>query len=170
MSMARAINLTVNGNQVSAEVEPRLLLVHFIRDRLRLTGTHIGCDTTHCGACTVLVDGVPMKSCTMLAVQAEGAQLTTVEALSAGGALHPIQTAFKQEHGLQCGFCTPGMMLTSFALLAENPDPNEEQVRWALSGNICRCTGYVNIVKAVRAAASQMRAAAAVPAGAAAGS
>lgn len=168
--MGRAIAVTVNGEQVSAEVEPRLLLVHFIRERLRLTGTHIGCDTTHCGACTVLIDGVPVKSCTMLAVQADGTQLTTVEALAAGGKLHPIQAAFKQEHGLQCGFCTPGMMLTSFALLADNPDPNEEQIRWALSGNICRCTGYVNIVKSVRAAAAQMKEAAAVPAGAAAGS
>ena len=161
--MGRSISVTVNGEKVTADVEPRLLLVHFIRERLRLTGTHIGCDTSHCGACTVLLDGVPVKSCTVLAVQADGRQLTSVEALAAGGKLHPIQAAFKQEHGLQCGFCTPGMMLSSFALLADNPDPNEEEIRWALSGNICRCTGYVNIVKAVRAASAQMKQSAAVP-------
>jgi carbon-monoxide dehydrogenase small subunit len=169
MTMGHSIAVTVNGEKVTADVEPRLLLVHLIRERLRLTGTHIGCDTTHCGACTVLLDGVPVKSCTVLAVQADGHQLTTVEALGASG-LHPIQAAFKSEHGLQCGFCTPGMMMTSFALLAENPDPTEEEIRWALSGNICRCTGYMNIVKAVRAAAVQMKEAAAVPAGAVAGS
>jgi carbon-monoxide dehydrogenase small subunit len=169
MTMSQSIAVTVNGEKVSADVEPRLLLVHLIREKLRLTGTHIGCDTTHCGACTVLLDGVPVKSCTVLAVQADGHQLTTVEALGASG-LHPIQAAFKSEHGLQCGFCTPGMMMTSFALLADNPDPTEEEIRWAISGNICRCTGYMNIVKAVRAAAVQMKEAAAVPAGAAAGS
>ncbi len=168
--MTRSVTVTVNGDKITAEVEPRLLLVHFIRDKLRLTGTHIGCDTTHCGACTVLVDGTPVKSCTMLAVQADGQQVTTVEALAAGGRLHPIQAAFKQEHGLQCGFCTPGMMLTSFALLADNPDPDEEEIRWALSGNICRCTGYMNIVKAVRAAAGQMKQAAAAPAAVVVGS
>ena len=168
--MSRSITVSVNGEKITAEVEPRLLLVHFIREKLRLTGTHIGCDTTHCGACTVLVEGVPVKSCTMLAVQADGQHLTTVEALAAAGTLHPIQAAFKQEHGLQCGFCTPGMMMSSFALLSENPDPTEEEIRWALSGNICRCTGYMNIVKAVRAAAAQMKDAAAVPAGAVAGS
>ena len=168
--MGRPITVTVNGDKVSAEVEPRLLLVHFLRDKLRLTGTHVGCDTTHCGACTVLVGGVPMKSCTMLAVQADGEQVTTVEALAAGGKLHPIQAAFKQEHGLQCGFCTPGMMMTSFALLADNPDPSEEEIRWALSGNICRCTGYMNLVNAVRAAATEMKETAAVPATAAVGS
>ena len=168
--MGHKINATVNGEKVAAEVEPRLLLVHFLREKLRLTGTHIGCDTTHCGACTVLVDGVPVKSCTMLAVQVDGSQVTTVEALAAGGKLHPIQAAFKQEHGLQCGFCTPGMMMSSFALLADNPDPTEEEIRWALSGNICRCTGYVNIVKAVRAASAQVRQAAATPVGAGAGS
>jgi carbon-monoxide dehydrogenase small subunit len=167
MTMGHSIAVTVNGEKVTADVEPRLLLVHLIREKLRLTGTHIGCDTTHCGACTVLLDGVPVKSCTVLAVQADGRQLTTVEALGVGG-LHPIQAAFKQEHGLQCGFCTPGMMMSSFALLADNPDPNEEEIRWALSGNICRCTGYMNIVKAVRAAAVQMKEATAVPAGAAA--
>jgi aerobic carbon-monoxide dehydrogenase small subunit len=166
--MGRSISVTVNGEKRTMEVEDRLLLVHFIRETLRLTGTHIGCDTTHCGACTVLVEGVPVKSCTMLAVQADGRQVTTVEALGAGQ-LHPIQTAFKEEHGLQCGFCTPGMMMSSFALLADNPDPTEEEIRWALAGNICRCTGYMNIVKAVRSAAVHMKQAAAVPAGAVTG-
>jgi carbon-monoxide dehydrogenase small subunit len=164
MSMGQPITVTVNGEKRSAEVEPRLLLVHFIRENLRLTGTHIGCDTTHCGACTVLLDGTPVKSCTMFAVQADGQQVTTVEALAAGGTLHPIQAAFKQEHGLQCGFCTPGMMLTSLALLEEKNDPTDEDIRWALSGNICRCTGYMNIVKAVKSAAATINAAAAVPA------
>jgi len=162
--MGQPITVTVNGETRSAEVEPRLLLVHFLREKLRLTGTHIGCDTTHCGACTVLVEGTPVKSCTMLAVQADGQQVTTVEGLMTSGALHPIQVAFKQEHGLQCGFCTPGMMLTSVALLKDNPDPSEDNIRWALSGNICRCTGYMNIVKAVKSAAVQMKAAAEVPA------
>ncbi|HEV3462204.1 MAG TPA: (2Fe-2S)-binding protein [Candidatus Dormibacteraeota bacterium] len=161
--MSQSITVTVNGEKRSADVEPRLLLVHFLREKLRLTGTHIGCDTTHCGACTVLVDGTPVKSCTMLAVQADGQQVTTVEGLMAGGALHPIQAAFKEEHGLQCGFCTPGMMLTSVALLKEKPDPSDDDIRWALSGNICRCTGYMNIVKAVKSAGAQMRASAAVP-------
>jgi len=166
--MGQPITVTVNGEQRSAEVEPRLLLVHFLRETLRLTGTHIGCDTTHCGACTVLLDGTPVKSCTMFAVQDDGQQVTTVEALAAGGTLHPIQAAFKQEHGLQCGFCTPGMMLTSVALLEEKKDPTDEDIRWALSGNICRCTGYMNIVKAVKSAAATMNAQAAVPAEAAA--
>ena len=161
--MGQSITVTVNGEKRSAEVEPRLLLVHFLREHLRLTGTHIGCDTSHCGACTVLVDGTPVKSCTMLAVQADGQQVTTVEALAAGGTLHPIQAAFKQEHGLQCGFCTPGMMLTSIALLQDKPDPTDDEIRWALSGNICRCTGYMNIVKAVKSAAAQMKASAAEP-------
>jgi aerobic carbon-monoxide dehydrogenase small subunit len=168
MNMGQSITVTVNGEQRSAEVEPRLLLVHFLREKLRLTGTHIGCDTTHCGACTVLVDGTPVKSCTMLAVQADGQQVTTVEGLLTAGALHPMQAAFKEEHGLQCGFCTPGMMLTSIALLKDNPDPSDDDIRWALSGNICRCTGYMNIVKAVKSAAVQMKAAAAVPAATAA--
>ena len=163
MSMGQPITVTVNGEKNSADVEPRLLLVHFIRENLRLTGTHIGCDTTHCGACTVLVEGTPVKSCTMLAVQADGQQVTTVEALAASGTLHPIQAAFKEEHGLQCGFCTPGMMLTSIALLQEKPDPTEDEIRWALSGNICRCTGYMNIVKAVKSAAAQMKTSAAAP-------
>jgi aerobic carbon-monoxide dehydrogenase small subunit len=163
MNMEQSITVTVNGEKRSADVEPRLLLVHFLREKLRLTGTHIGCDTTHCGACTVLLEGTPVKSCTMLAVQADGQQVSTVEGLLTGGALHPIQAAFKQEHGLQCGFCTPGMMLTSVALLKENPDPTDDEIRWAISGNICRCTGYMNIVKAVKTAGAQMRAAAAVP-------
>jgi aerobic carbon-monoxide dehydrogenase small subunit len=151
------ITVTVNGDQHSLGVEPRLLLVHLLREQLGLTGTHVGCDTTSCGACTVLVDGVPIKSCTHFAVQVDGRELTTVEGLAQGGELHPIQQGFKEEHGLQCGFCTPGMMLVSTALLAENPDPSEEEIRWALSGNICRCTGYQNIVKAVQWAASKMK-------------
>ena len=151
------ITLTVNGNRQTVDVEPRMLLVHCLRDRLRLTGTHVGCDTSNCGACTVLYDGVPIKSCTMLAVQADGHELTTVEGLADGGQLHPIQAGFKQEHGLQCGFCTSGMMLASAALLERNPDPSEDDIRWSLSGNICRCTGYVNIVKAVRWAANERR-------------
>ena len=152
-----SVTLTVNGAQRSAEVETRQLLVHFLRETLGMTGTHIGCDTSSCGACTVLVDGVPMKSCTMFSVQANGRSLTTVEGLLQGGAHHPIQTGFHEEHGLQCGYCTPGMMLTATALLAENPDPTEEEIRWALSGNLCRCTGYQNIVKAVQHAARLMR-------------
>jgi carbon-monoxide dehydrogenase small subunit len=151
------INVTVNGAAHSAEVEARLLLVHLIREVFRLTGTHIGCDTTHCGACTVLVDGVPTKSCTMLAVQADGAKITTVEGLEQDGKLHPIQEGFMQEHGLQCGFCTPGMMMTSSALLARNKNPDETEIRQAISGNLCRCTGYVNIVKAVQYAATKLR-------------
>ena len=151
------VELTVNGHKRAAPVEARMLLVHFIRESLGLTGTHIGCDTTSCGACTVLVDGVPMKSCTMFAVQAKGAELTTVEGLEQGGQLHPIQQAFSEEHGLQCGFCTPGMMLTSVALLAENPSPTATDVRWAISGQICRCTGYQNIVKAVQRAGELMK-------------
>jgi carbon-monoxide dehydrogenase small subunit len=151
------VELTVNGQERSAAVEARVLLAHFIRESLGLTGTHIGCDTTHCGACTVLVDGVPMKSCTMFAVQATGAEITTVEGLEQGGQLHPIQQAFSEEHGLQCGFCTPGMMLSSVALLTENPSPSREDVRWAISGQICRCTGYQNIVNAVQRAGELMK-------------
>jgi carbon-monoxide dehydrogenase small subunit len=162
------VTIQVNGQDRSADVEPRLILVDFIRSELRLTGTHIGCDTSSCGACTVLLNGEPVKSCTMLAVQADGQQVTTVEALAASGTLHPIQAAFKQEHGLQCGFCTPGMMLTSVALLEDKPEPTDDEIRWALSGNICRCTGYMNIVKAVKSAAAQMKASAAVPEAAAA--
>jgi aerobic carbon-monoxide dehydrogenase small subunit len=148
------ITVTVNGADHLVDVEPRLLLVHLLRERLRLTGTHVGCDTTSCGVCTVLLDGVPIKSCTYLAVQADGRSVQTVEGLLEDGQPSPIQAAFKEEHGLQCGFCTPGMMLAAKALLADNPDPTEDEVRWALSGNLCRCTGYVNIVRAVRAAAA----------------
>ncbi len=151
------VTVTVNGEEHSLEVEPRLLLVHFLREKLGLTGTHVGCDTTSCGACAVLVDGVPIKSCTHFAVQVDGRELKTVEGLAQGGQLHPIQEAFKEEHGLQCGFCTPGMLLVSSALLEENPDPTEEEIRWAISGNICRCTGYQNIVKAVQWAANKMK-------------
>lgn len=152
----RRITVTVNGETKSAIVEPRLLLVHLLRQGFRMTGTHMGCDTTHCGACTVLYDGRPVKSCTMLAVQADGHEITTVEGLAGASELHPIQEGFKQEHGLQCGFCTPGMMLTSKALLEENPDPSEDEIRWALGGNLCRCTGYQNIVKSVQWAARKM--------------
>ena len=151
--MTQAIEVTVNGQPRAAAVEPRLLLVHFLRETLALTGTHVGCDTTSCGACTVLLDGTPVKSCTLFAVQADGREVKTVEGLARGGQLHPIQEGFKEEHGLQCGFCTPGMMLVASALLEENADPSEEEIRWALSGNLCRCTGYQNIVKAVRWAA-----------------
>jgi aerobic carbon-monoxide dehydrogenase small subunit len=158
------VTLTINGQERTADVEPRLLLVDFIRDELRLTGTHIGCDTTSCGACTVLLDGEPVKSCTMLTVQADGRQLTTVEGLANGAELHPVQTGFHEEHGLQCGFCTPGMMLVAAALLERNPDPTERDIRWAISGNVCRCTGYVNIVKAVRHAARLRAEAASAPA------
>jgi aerobic carbon-monoxide dehydrogenase small subunit len=152
-----AITVTVNGEEHSLEVESRLLLAHFLREKLGLTGTHVGCDTTSCGACTVLVDGVPIKSCTHFAVQVDGREVRTVEGLAQGGELHPIQQGFHEEHGLQCGFCTPGMMLVSAALLEENPDPSEEEIRWALSGNICRCTGYQNIVKSVQWAAKKMK-------------
>ncbi len=153
----RRITVTVNGESHTADVEPRLLLAHLLRQGLRLTGTHTGCDTTNCGACTVLFDGRPIKSCTMLAVQADGHDVTTVEGLASPSELHPVQEGFKDEHGLQCGFCTPGMMIAAKALLDENPNPSEEDVRWALSGNLCRCTGYQNIVKAVLWAAERMR-------------
>jgi carbon-monoxide dehydrogenase small subunit len=150
------ITVTVNGVEKTVDVEPRLLLVHVIRETLGLTGTHIGCDTTSCGACTVLLDGVPVKSCTVFGVQADGREITTVEGMMSAGQLHPIQAAFKEEHGLQCGFCTPGMMLTGKALLERNPMPTDDDVRWAISGNICRCTGYMNIVKAIQTAGRTM--------------
>jgi carbon-monoxide dehydrogenase small subunit len=157
--MARhKIRVTVNGAAQEAEVESRLLLVHLLRENLRLTGTHIGCDTTHCGACTVLLDGVPVKSCTVLAVQADGREVMTVEGLEKDGKLDPIQEGFFQEHGLQCGYCTPGMMMTGYALLQSNPSPSEKDVRQAISGNLCRCTGYVNIVKSVQHAAAAAKA------------
>jgi carbon-monoxide dehydrogenase small subunit len=159
------IKVSVNGTQHAVDVEPRMLLVHVIREELGMTGTHIGCDTTSCGACTVLLDGVPVKSCTLFGVQADGRQVTTVEGLMEGGVLNPVQAAFKEEHGLQCGYCTPGMMLVGAALLEENPDPSDDDVRWAISGNICRCTGYMNIVKAIQtAAAAKTATAAAEPA------
>jgi carbon-monoxide dehydrogenase small subunit len=151
------IQLTINGEKHEADVEPRLLLVHLIRDTLRLTGTHIGCDTTHCGACTILLDGRPVKSCTLFAVQARGKEIMTVEGLAQNGTLHPLQEGFMAEHGLQCGYCTPGMMMTSYAFLKKHPSPSEDDIRWAISGNLCRCTGYVNIVKAVQHAAAKLR-------------
>ncbi len=146
------VTVEINGAERSADVEPRLLLVDFIRHTLQLTGTHQGCDTSHCGVCTVLLDGVPVKSCTLFAVQANGRAITTVEGLKQNGELSPIQRAFHEEHGLQCGFCTPAMMLVGAALLEENPNPTDEEVRWAISGNLCRCTGYMNIVKSIQAA------------------
>ncbi len=155
--MKQSITVTVNGQSRGAEVEPRMLLVHLLRDVFGLTGAHVGCDTTSCGVCTVLVDGTPVKSCTMFGVQVDGRSVTTVEGLAANGAMHPIQEAFKEEHGLQCGFCTPAMMLVATALLEENPDPTEDDIRWAISGNLCRCTGYQNIVKSVQYCAEQMR-------------
>ena len=158
-----SIMVTVNGELHTATVESRLLLVHLIRENLRLTGTHIGCDTTHCGACTVLLDDRPVKSCTLFAVQANGRTVRTVEGLEQGGQLHAVQNGFKQEHGLQCGFCTPGMMMTATALLERNPDPSEGDIRAAISGNLCRCTGYVNIVKAIQHAAAEMRGAETAP-------
>jgi carbon-monoxide dehydrogenase small subunit len=148
------VTVTVNGAQHTHDIEPRVLLVDFIRTRAGLTGTHIGCDTSNCGACTVLVDGTPIKSCTFLAVQADGSSVTTVEGLKSNGTLHPIQSAFKEDHGLQCGFCTPGMMIVGAALIEQNAEPSDDDVRWAISGNICRCTGYMNIVKAIRTAAA----------------
>jgi carbon-monoxide dehydrogenase small subunit len=153
------IRFTINGKKKIAEIEPRLLLSHLIRRGLGLTGTHMGCDTTNCGACTVLVDGRAVKSCTMLAVQADGREVTTIEGLAGASELHPLQEGFREEHGLQCGFCTPGMMMAASQLLADNPDPTEEDIRWALSGNLCRCTGYQNIVKSVLWAAEKLRSA-----------
>jgi carbon-monoxide dehydrogenase small subunit len=150
------IKVTVNGAVKEADVEARLLLVHFVREDLNLTGTHIGCDTTSCGACTVLLNGRAVKSCTLFAVQADGGEVMTVEGLTSNGKLHAIQEGFHEMHGLQCGFCTPGMMLSAVALLKQNPKPTEEEIRWGLSGNLCRCTGYVNIVKAVQYAAEKM--------------
>ncbi|MGH2515218.1 MAG: (2Fe-2S)-binding protein [Ktedonobacterales bacterium] len=162
--MTHTVTLTINGTPRTAEIEPRLLLVHFLRETLGLTGTHIGCDTTSCGACTVLVNGVPAKSCTLFAVQVDGAEIRTVEGLEQNGQLDPVQEGFFQEHGLQCGFCTPGMMMTATALLAKNPNPTDDEIRQAISGNLCRCTGYVNIVKSIHYAADKLREAQAVPA------
>lgn len=153
---AMRLTLVVNGQPVETDVEPRTLLVHLLRERLGLTGTQVGCDTTTCGACTVLLDGMPVKSCGLFAVQVDHRDITTVEGLAPHGHLHPVQEGFKECHAVQCGFCTPGMMLTAIALLAVNPDPSEEEIRWALSGNLCRCTGYANIVRAVQWASRKM--------------
>ena len=159
-----SITVSVNGASHTAEVESRLLLVHWIREGLGLTGTHVGCDTTHCGACTVVVNGTPIKSCTLFAVQADGAEITTVEGLEGADGLHPVQEGFHQKHGLQCGFCTPGMMMTAASFLESNPDPTEAEIREAISGNLCRCTGYVNIVRSIQYAAEKLRDSAAAPA------
>ena len=161
--MKRSVTLTVNGSSHTFLAEPRTLLVHALRDDLNLTGTHIGCDTSQCGACTVLIDGRAVKSCTVFAVQAEGREVTTIEGIGTTDRLHPVQQAFWDKHGLQCGFCTPGMIMTAIDLLSSNPDPTEEQIRHGIEGNMCRCTGYQNIVAAVRAAAETMRAAEAAP-------
>jgi aerobic carbon-monoxide dehydrogenase small subunit len=152
-----AIKVKVNGVEHDAEVEPRLLLIHFLREVLRLTGTHIGCDTSHCGACTVVMDGRAIKSCTAFAVQADGREIITVEGLEQDGKLHPLQEAFVQKHGLQCGYCTPGMLMTGYAFLGANANPTDDEIRHAISGNLCRCTGYVNIVKAYQYAAQKLR-------------
>jgi carbon-monoxide dehydrogenase small subunit len=153
MSATRRLSVTVNGERHESEVEPRLLLVHYLRDVLGLTGTHVGCDTTNCGACTVHLDGEAVKSCTVLAIQADGSEVTTVEGLGREGDLHPLQTAFWEQHGLQCGFCTPGMIMAAADLLERNPNPSDEEIRHGLEGNLCRCTGYHNIVEAVKQAA-----------------
>lgn len=151
------VAVTVNGKKYEADVEPRLLLVHFLRENLSLTGTHIGCDTSNCGACAVVMDGKAVKSCTMFAVQADGREILTVEGLAKGGKLHPIQEGFWEKHGLQCGFCTPGMMMAAYALLQKNLNPSEEEIRRGISGNLCRCTGYVKIVESIQYAADKMR-------------
>ena len=151
------VKVTVNGVEHSSDIEPRLLLVHYLRETLRLTGTHIGCDTSHCGACTVVMDGRAVKSCTVFAVQADGRSITTVEGLEQDGKLHTLQDGFYQEHGLQCGYCTPGMLMTGIAFLKDNSNPSDDEIRHAISGNLCRCTGYVNIVKAYQYAAQKMR-------------
>jgi len=151
------VSMTVNGRAVSGDVEPRTLLVHFLREDLRLTGTHVGCETGYCGACTVHLDGLPIQSCTMFAVQAESSTITTIEGLATNGALHPVQEGFWERHGLQCGFCTPGMIMTSVALLEANNDPTEDEIRHGIEGNLCRCTGYHNIVRAVEYAGAKMR-------------
>lgn len=150
------ISLTINGKPFKAKVEPRFLLVHFLREKARLTGTHIGCETTLCGACTVLLDGKAVKSCTLLAVQANGKEVTTIEGLLQEGQLHPIQKAFQQEHGLQCGYCTPGMIMAAHQLLSENPNPSEPEIRRGIEGNFCRCTGYQHIIKAIQTAAASL--------------
>ena len=155
--MTQHVKMTLNGQPIEADIEPRLLLVHFIREVANLTGTHIGCDTTSCGACTVQINGVPSKSCTLFAVQLDGAEIRTVEGMEQNGALHPLQEGFFEEHGLQCGFCTPGMLMTAEAFLREHPAPTDDEIRQAIAGNLCRCTGYVNIVKAIQHAAKHIR-------------
>jgi len=154
---SKEITITINGVAYTQNVPTRLLLVHFLRENLALTGTHIGCDTSNCGACTVLLNGKSVKSCTVLAVQADGKSVTTIEGMAEGASMHPLQEGFHQEHGLQCGFCTPGMIMRASELLADNPNPSEEEIRWGISGNLCRCTGYVNIVKAIQYAAKKMQ-------------
>ncbi len=151
------IKLTVNGQEATGTVEPRTLLIHFLREQLGLTGAHIGCETTHCGACTVDLNGKSVKSCTIFAVQADGGEILTVEGMAEGGELHALQAAFAEHHGLQCGFCTPGMLIRAQRLLQDNPDPSDDEIRWGISGNLCRCTGYQNIVKAIQNAAQTMR-------------
>ena len=152
------INIEINGSNITREVDSRMLLIHFIREELQMTGTHIGCDTSSCGACTVLMDGRSIKSCTLFTIQANGKSLTTIEGLESAGKLHPLQEGFHEEHGLQCGFCTPGMIMRAVEILEKNPNPTEEEIRWGISGNLCRCTGYVNIVKSVQYAAEKMKA------------
>ncbi|GAC1356337.1 MAG: (2Fe-2S)-binding protein [Ktedonobacteraceae bacterium] len=166
MTMKRTITMTVNGQKHRSEVEPRTLLVHYLRDTLDLTGTHIGCNTSQCGACVVMLNGQAVKSCTVLAVQADGDEVTTIEGIANGDTLHPIQEGFWEKHGLQCGFCTPGMIMASYQLLKSNPNPSEDEIRKGLEGNICRCTGYQNIVRAVQSAAEHMRTGASEPVGA----
>jgi carbon-monoxide dehydrogenase small subunit len=155
--MKKQINVTINGTAHTVEVEPRMLLVHLIREKLSMTGTHIGCDTSSCGACTILINGKSAKSCTVLAVQADGKEITTVEGLATAQGMHPIQEGFKENHGLHCGFCTPGMMLRAVELLEKNPQPSEEEIRWGIAGNLCRCTGYNNIVKAIQYASAKIQ-------------
>jgi carbon-monoxide dehydrogenase small subunit len=157
MAATQKVQIKLNGRETSAEVEPRLLLAHMIRDVLGLTGTHIGCDTSSCGACTVILDGRPIKSCTLFAVQADGREILTIEGMMRDGQLHPLQQGFHEQHGLQCGFCTPGMILSAYALLQRNPSPSEQEIRWGISGNLCRCTGYQNIVAAIQSAAGKMQ-------------
>ena len=151
------VNIEINGSNITREVDSRMLLIHFIREELQMTGTHIGCDTSSCGACTVLMDGRSIKSCTLFTIQANGKSLTTIEGLESGGKLHPLQEGFHEEHGLQCGFCTPGMIMRAVEILEKNPNPTEEEIRWGISGNLCRCTGYVNIVKSIQYAAEKMQ-------------
>ena len=151
------VNIEINGSNITREVDSRMLLIHFIREELQMTGTHIGCDTSSCGACTVLMDGRSIKSCTLFTIQANEKSLTTIEGLESGGKLHPLQEGFHEEHGLQCGFCTPGMIMRAVEILEKNPNPTEEEIRWGISGNLCRCTGYVNIVKSIQYAAEKMQ-------------